>query len=408
MTAPRRISDAWRALRHRNYRLYFAGQGISLIGTWVTRFAIPYHAYQLTHSAFMLGLVAFCAQIPTAAIAPFAGVLIDRWDRHRTIVVTQIFAALQSLALAIFALTGAMTITALILLGAVQGVINAFDMPARQSFVRQMVDDRADLPNAIALNSSLVTIARMLGPVVAAALVRLVGTGWCYAIDAGSYVAVVGSLLLMRVPVQPRRVRARDASVLRELADGFAYVFRHPTIAPLIIALGVTSTFGGAYASLLPAYTAQTLRDADPSALGILMSCAGGGALVGVIYLAARSRTAGLERITVACGAALGVGLVLLRFAPSVHVAGPILFLTGGALIVQWAATNTLVQSLADEAMLGRTISILALTFFGGAPLGAIVLGALAAALGPAFAFTAAGVACLLGQAAAAWWIARR
>ncbi|MCW5803575.1 MAG: MFS transporter, partial [Deltaproteobacteria bacterium] len=399
-----RFAHVWRALRHRNYRLFFAGQGISLIGTWVTRFAIPYQAYQLSKSAFVLGLVAFCAQIPTALIAPFAGVLVDRWDRHRTIVVTQVFAALQSFALAAFALTGTMTIATLILLGAVQGVINAFDMPARQSFVRQMVDDRADLPNAIALNSSLVTLGRMLGPVVAATLVHLVGIGWCYAIDGVSYIAVVGSLLAMRVTRQPPRDRKQGSSVMSELADGFRYTFGHSTIAPLLVALAVSSTFGGAYASLLPAYTAQWLRDTNPDALGILMGCAGLGALIGVLYLAARTSSAGLERVTALCGFSLGAGLILLRFAPHLYIACPIMLFVGGALVVQWAATNTLVQSLADEAMLGRTLSILAVTFFSGTPLGAIIVGSIAFALGPETAFALAGTACLLGQAAAFRW----
>ena len=194
-----------RALRHRNYRLFFAGQGISVIGTWLTRFAIAWMAYRLTGSPLILGLVGFFSQAPTSVIAPFAGVLVDRWDRHRTIIVTQVAAMLQSTALAVFALTGTMTVWHLLVLGAVQGVINGFDMPARQSFLGQMIDDRADLPNAIALNSSMVNCARLIGPVVAAVLVDLWGEGVCFAIDAASYVAVIASLLMMRVVKRPRR-----------------------------------------------------------------------------------------------------------------------------------------------------------------------------------------------------------
>src|SRR4051812_19840425 len=189
-----------RALAHRNYRLFFVGQSVSLIGTWLTRFATVWMAYRLTHSGVVLGLVGFFGQAPASIIAPFAGVLVDRWDRHRVIVVTQIAAMVQSTALAFFTFTGLMTVGHLMVLGAIQAVINAFDMPARQSFLGQMIDDRADLPNAIALNSSIVNLARLLGPVFAAELVAFVGEGWCFTIDAASYIAVLGSLFAMRVP----------------------------------------------------------------------------------------------------------------------------------------------------------------------------------------------------------------
>jgi len=382
-----------RALRHRNYRLFFAGQGTSLVGTWLTRFAIGYQTYALSHSAFQLGLVAFFSQAPTAAIAPIAGVLVDRWDRHRTLVATQVAAMLQSAALAAFALTGAMTVWHLMALGAVQAVINAFDMPARQSFLRQMVDDRADLPNAIALNSSLVNGARLIGPVVAAALVSVVGIGWCYGIDAASYLAVIASLLAMRVA--PRPARAGGSHVLAEMLEGLRYVRGQPLVRSVLMLLGATSLLGGGYTALLPAVAQGTLGGGAHT-LGWLMAAAGAGALVGVLALAARESVLGLGGVVANCALGLGLGLIALEGAFSVWVAMPIFFLIGLTLIVQWAATNTLVQTVVEEEKLGRVMSLYAVVFFAGAPVGALLEGTLASGIGPIHAFAAAGALCLV------------
>jgi MFS family permease len=327
-------------------------------------------------------------------IAPLAGALVDRWNRHRTIVVTQVLAMLQSAALAASALSGTMTVAHLAALAAVQGVINAFDMPARQSFLRQMVDDRADLPNAIALNSSLVNAARLVGPTIAAILVDAVGVGWCFAIDAASYVAVIASLLAMRVAPQP--VRVVTTHIVDDMLDGLRYVRGLPPVRALLLLLAVTSVFGGAYAAQLPAIAEGTLHG-GPHALGWLMGAAGAGALVGVLYLASRSSTAGLGRLIANCGLVLGGGLIALEGAPTVWVAVPILFVVGAALMLHWASTNTLVQSLVDEDKLGRVMSLYAMAFFGGAPLGALIEGTIASAIGPVHAYALAGVGCLAG-----------
>jgi MFS family permease len=381
-----------RALHSRNFRLFFAGQGVSLVGTWLTRFAMAYATYELSHSALQLGLVAFFSQMPTAVIAPVAGVLVDRWNRHRTLVLTQVAALVQSAALAAFALTGTLTVWHLIVLGVVQAVINAFDMPARQSFVRQLVDDKADLPNAIALNTSLVNVARLIGPVVAAVLVDLVGVGGCFALDAASYLAVIGSLLAMRVTARP--VRATDRRVIDELRDGVRYVRGMPLIRDLLLLFAVTGTFGGAYSSLLPAVAEGTLHG-GPHALGCLMAAAGAGALVGALYLASRDGTAGFLAMVTQCGLWLGGGLIALEAAPTVWLAVPILFVLGASLIVQWAATNTLAQTLVDDDKLGRVISLYAMVFFAGAPIGALVEGALATWIGPIHTFAIAGAVCI-------------
>ncbi len=382
-----------RALRHRNFRLFFFGQGVSLVGTWLTKLAIGYETYELSHSPFQLGLVAFFSQAPTAIIAPVAGVLVDRWDRRRTIVVTQIIALLQSAALAALAFTDAMTVGHLVALGTAQAVINAFDMPARQSFVRQMVDDRADLPNAIALSSTLVNGARLIGPVVAAVLIGLVGVGWCFAIDAASYVAVIASLLAMRVVRQPVRVHATD--VAAELREGIRYVRSVPMVEALLSLLAATSVFAGGYTSMLPAL-AQGTMDRGPVALGLLMGAAGAGSLVGGVYLALRETVVGLGTVIANCGIVLGLALVMLEVTPTVATAMPVLFVVGLTLMVQWTATNTLVQTVVDQDKIGRAMSLYAVAFFGGAPLGALAQGAIAGIVGPVHAFAIFGVACLV------------
>jgi MFS family permease len=385
--APLRIG---RALRHRNYRLFFAGQGISLVGTWLTRFATVWMVYRLTHSGALLGLVAFFGQAPSSVIAPFAGVLVDRWDRHKTIIVTQIAAMLQSAALAFFAFTGLMTVWHLMVLGAIQAVINAFDMPARQSFLRQMIDDPADLPNAIALNSSMVNGARLLGPLFAAELVAFFGEGWCFAIDAASYIAVIASLLAMKVP--KRAIKPRTGHVWNEMKDGWHYVMKAPLVRACVLLLAVTSVLGGSYTTLLP------MVAKDPHVLGILMASAGVGALAGALYLASRDTVLGLGGVIGKVTLGLGAALMLLRLTPNVYFATPLLFVTGATWMVQMASTNTIIQTLVEPDTLGRVMSLYAVAFFGGMPLGALLEGWLADQIGPMNTFLCAGLAvCLAG-----------
>lgn len=403
-----------RALRHRNYRLFFFGQGISLVGTWLTRFATVWMAYKLAqrdsligayvvagqvwmvyasaNAGTILGLVAFFGQAPSALLSPLAGALVDRWDRHRVIVVTQICAALQSAALALFTFTGWMTVWHLMLLGAVQALINAFDMPARQSFLGQMVEDKADLPNAIALNSSMVNGARLLGPVFAAVLVDLFGEGWCFTVDALSYVAVIISLLAMRVP--KREVKPRTHHVGHDMAEGMRFVLREPLIRAVLLLMGATSILGGAYTTLLPMVAGSTLGG-GPHTLGILMASAGCGALGGALYLANRMTTAGLPRVINYATATLGLGLCALRWAPSVYIACPLLFACGLGWMIQMASINTIIQSTVSPAILGRVMSLYAMAFFGGMPLGALLQGWLADQIGPMNTFLCSGVAVL-------------
>jgi MFS family permease len=300
---------------------------------------------------------------------------------------------LQSAALAAFALTHTMTVWHLIALGAVQGVINAFDMPARQSFLRQMIADQADLPNAIALNSSMVNGARMIGPVIAAALVGLWGEGICFTIDAASYLAVIGSLLAMKV--QPRALPARSSHVLSELAEGLRYVWRFPLIRAVLLLLASSSVLGGSYATLMPVI-ADRVMGGGAHTLGILLGSAGCGALCAALYLASRTSVVGLATVIMRCAMGLGACMVGMELARSMAVAVPLMFGIGMCMMMQLSATNTMIQSIVDDKMLGRVISLYAVAFFGGAPIGGLLQGSFADLIGPIHMFAVAGALCML------------
>jgi MFS family permease len=391
--APFRIT---RALRHRNYRLFFFGQGVSLVGTWLTRFATVWLVYDLTHSGALLGIVAFCSQAPSSLCAPLAGALVDRWDRHRVIVIMQVAAMLQSLALAVLAFTGAMAVWHLMVLGAVQGVINAFEMPARQSFVRQMIADPADLPNAIALNSSMVNAGRLVGPAIAAALVALFGVAWCFLIDAISYVAVIVSLFAMTVA--KAKIVKRETRIWQDMKDGWHYVLEAPLVRAVLLLLAVTSVLGGAYTTLLPMVATTTLGG-GPDTLGVLMGAAGLGALAGALYLASRTTVVGLGLVIARSTIALGVALMAMRFAPNAWVAAPLLFVTGASFMIQLASTNTIIQTIVDTDKLGRVMSLYGMAFFSGMPIGALLMGVTADQINPMNTFLVAGVAVVIAGA---------
>src|SRR6476620_9151092 len=272
-----------RALRNKNYRLFFSGQSISLIGTWMTRIATSWLVYRLTGSALLLGVVGFAGQIPSFLLAPFAGVLVDRWNRHRLLVVTQVLALLQSLTLAVLALTGLIKIWHVIVLSIFQGLINAFDMPARLAFVVEMVEKREDLANAIALNSSMVNAARLLGPSIGGIVIAAVGEGWCFMADAISYLAVIASLLAMKINARMTRP-TKDANMFAQLYEGWTYATRFAPIRDLLILLALVSLVGVPYTVLMPVFANDILRG-GPSTLGWLMAASGIGALAGALLL---------------------------------------------------------------------------------------------------------------------------
>jgi MFS family permease len=382
-----------RALRHRNYRLFFGGQTVSLVGTWITRIATSWLVYRLTHSVFLLGIVGFFGQIPTLLLAPFAGVLVDRWNRHRILLVTQVLSMLQSVALAVLTFSGTITVVEILALQMVQGVINAFDTPARQAFVVEMVTDRADLPNAIALNSSMVNASRIIGPSIGGIIIAAAGEGWCFALDAVSYLAVIASLLAMRLGNSP--ARTAETRLLEELRTGLRYVGRFPPIRDSLLLIALVGTMGQPYTVLMPAIAANVLHG-GPHTLGYLMTASGLGALAGAFYLASRPSVLGLGRVMVVATGAFGAALVAFSFSRMLWLSLLILPLVGGGLMVEMASTNTVLQTIVEDDMRGRVMSFYTMAFLGTAPLGSLLAGFLADHIGTMDTVRLGGAACVL------------
>ncbi len=393
-----------RALAHRNYRLFFAGQGTSLVGTWITRVATSWLVYRLTGSAAVLGIVGFAGQIPTFVLAPFAGVWVDRSSRYRVLVATQVLSMLQSFALAWLGLAGVITVTHILLLSALQGIINAFDTPARQSFVVDMVQDRADLANAIALNSSMVNGARLVGPSVAGVLIAVAGEGWCFMLDGFSYLAVIASLLAMRLSrAAPRRAASR---VLEELREGFRYGFGFAPIRSLLLLLALVSLMGMPYTVLMPVMAGGVLHG-GPHALGFLMGATGVGALCGAVYLASRHTVLGLGRVIPAAAILFGIGLIAFSFSGSLPLSLVLMVVTGVGFMVQMASTNTLIQTIVREEMRGRVMSFYTMAFMGTAPFGSLLAGAVAAHIGVPHTILIGGIACVAAGLVFGWHLPR-
>lgn len=382
-----------RALQHRNYRLFYGGQGISLIGTWMTRVATGWLVYRLTHSAFLLGLVSFASQIPILFLGPVAGVWVDRLNRHRVLLVTQVLSMLQSFALAALALTGVITVTEIILLNLFQGAVNAFDMPARQAFVVEMVEARADIPNAIALNSSLVNAARLIGPSVAGLLIAAFGEGYCFLLDGFSYIAVIASLLAMSlVPWKPKA----HASVLSELREGWDYIRGFPPIWSILLLLSLASLVGMPYTALMPIFAGSILRGGAHT-FGFLMGAVGVGALIGAFTLAMRRSVLGLGRLLAITAGGFGASLVAFAASHQLWLSLLLLVVTGFCFMQQMASSNTVLQTIAEDEKRGRVMSFYAMSFQGVAPFGSLIAGAVAARIGAPYTLMAGGTICVAG-----------
>ena len=379
-----RLRAMGRSLGSRNYRLFFAGQGISLIGTWMTRLASGWLVYRLSgaDAPWLLGVVSFASLAPTFVLGPIAGVFVDRWNRHRVLLVTQILSLLQSSALAWIAFgaePGTGTVWIVAGLSIVQGIVNAFDMPARQSLLVEMVTRREDLPNAIALNSSLVNGARLIGPAIAGMVIAAAGEAWCFVIDAVSYVAVVAALLAMRLPRKERVLTA--ASVRRHLVEGIRYAFGFPPIRALLITIGVVSFATMPQSVLLPVFAADVLGG-GPHTLGLLSAASGMGAFLGALYLATRSSVLGLGRVIIVATIALALGLAGFSGSGSIWLSAGLLVLSGAGMMVQMAAANTLIQTMVDEDKRGRVMGFFGMAFQGTAPFGSLLAGWLAGFIG--------------------------
>jgi len=383
-----------RALRHRNYRLFFGGQGISLVGTWMTRVATGWLVYRLTGSAFLLGLVSFSSQIPILLLGPFAGVWVDRLNRHRVLVVTQALSMVQSFALAALALAHIITVHEVILLNLFQGAINAFDMPARQAFLIEMVEDREDLGNAIALNSSLVNAARLIGPSVAGLLIAAVGEGYCFLIDGFSYVAVIASLLAMSVT--PRVIEHARETVLSELREGWEYVRGFPPIWSILLLLSVISLVGMPYTTLMPIFAGKILHGGAHT-LGFMMGAVGVGALTGAVRLAARKSVLGLGRVIAMTSAGFGAGLVAFSLSHELWLSLVLLVVTGFCFMQQMASSNTILQTITEDSKRGRVMSFYSIAFQGVAPFGSLTAGAIASRIGAPHTLMIGGVICICG-----------
>ncbi len=390
---------ALRALRSRNYRLFFAGQSVSLIGTWMTRIATSWLVYRLTSSAFLLGLVGFAGQVPTFLLGPFAGVWVDRLDRRRVLIVTQVLSMVQSFWLAALVLWSHITFQEIFWLSVFQGVINAFDMPARQAFLTQMVESREDLANAIALNSSMVNGSRLLGPSIAGVIIAAYGEGYCFLIDGISYIGVIVSLVLMVVTA--RQMSRTREGVFTELRQGWHYVSRFQPVRSILLLLALVSLVGMPYTVLMPVFATNVLHG-GPNTLGLLMGASGVGALASAVWLATRKTVLGLARIIPIMSAMFGGGLILFSLSHWLALSLFLMLFTGFGMMQQMAASNTILQTIVEEDVRGRVMSYYSMAFAGTAPFGSLAAGIIADRIGAPATLMIGGAACVLG---AIWFV---
>ena len=390
----RGYAHAWRALRGRNFRLFFSGQSVSLVGTWMTRVATAWLVYRLTGSSLLLGMVSFAGQIPTFLLAPFAGVLVDRVDKHKVLVATQVVSMVQSFALAGLTLSPRITIRDLVWLSVLQGVVNAFDMPVRQSFLVQMVDDRADLSNAIAINSSMVNAARLVGPSIAGIIISVSSEGWCFLIDGLSYVAVVASLLMMRIAV-PKAVRGATGMV-GQLREGWEYVSGYRPIRTILLMFAVVSLMGWPYTVLMPVFAGRVLHGGAHT-LGFLLGAAGIGSLISALSLVLRRSVKGLLKMIPIAALAFGTSLVLFGLSHVLWLSMLLMVSVGWGMMQGLTASNTIIQTLVPEDKRGRVMSYYTMAFVGMAPFGSLLAGGLAHRFGAPHTVEMTGAVCALG-----------
>ncbi len=390
-----KLKPILRALESRNYRLFFAGQAVSLIGTWMTQIATVWLVYQLTNSALLLGIVGFSSQIPNFVLAPFGGIVVDRWNRHRILIATQFLSMIQSLALAFLALTGTIDIWHIILLSLFQGFINAVDSPARQAFVTEIIDKKENLGNAIALNSSVFNGARLVGPAIAGLLIASVGASVCFLIDGLSYIAVIAGLLAMKL--KPRTIAPQTANVWQRLKEGFNYAFGFPPIRAILLLLALFSFMGMPYTVLVPIFATKILQGGAET-LGFLMAAVGVGALTGGIYLSSRQSVVGLGKIIAFSPACLGISLIIFSQSSILWLSLLMMLIVGCASILQIASSNTILQTIVEEDKRGRLMSFYTMAFLGVLPFGNLASGALASRIGAPNTVMIGGLFCILGS----------
>jgi MFS family permease len=383
-----------RALRHRNYRLFFGGQGVSLIGTWMQQIAMSWLVYRLTDSPFLLGVVGFTSQIPSFLFSPIAGVYADRWNRYHLLITTQSLATLQAFVLAFLTLSGIVEVWHLILLSFFLGVVNSFDIPIRQSFIVEMLERKEDLGNAIALNSFLFNGARLVGPSIAGIVIVLAGEGICFLLNAISFFAIIIALLAMQIP--KREVRSGHVRLREGLTEGYRYIRDFIPIRYILLQLSLMSFMGMPYAVLLPVF-ARDILHGGPHTLGFLMGASGCGALVGALFLASRRTVLGMGRMIALMSSIFGAGIVAFALSKVLLFSMTMMFVTGFSMMVQMVSSNTILQTIVDEDKRGRVMSFFAVSFMGVAPFGSLFAGSLASRIGAPSTLVITGICCILG-----------
>jgi len=384
----------FRAFQYRNYRLFFAGQGISLIGTWTQQVAISWLVYRLTGSALLLGVVAFCNQIPTFFLSAFAGVIADRWNRQRLLLWTQALSMVQASILAVLVLTDAICTWQIVSLSIFIGVVNAFDIPVRQSFVVEMVDKQEDLGNAIALNSAMFNGARFIGPSVAGILISTLGEGICFLLNAISYVAVL--MALAAITVKPRKYRKGKTHVWQELCEGVIYAYKFKPIMAILSLLAVFSLTGSPYVVLMPVYAKEVLHGGAET-FGFLMSAAGIGALTSTMVLASRKSVLGLGTMIPIAACVCGVGIAAFALSRNFPLSLVFLFMAGFGMMTQIASSNTILQTIVDEDKRGRIMSLYAMSLMGMMPFGSLMAGTVAGKIGVQNTLLLGAAFCIIG-----------
>jgi MFS family permease len=387
------MSNTFRAFSSRNYRLYFTGQSISLIGTWMQKTAVSWVIYTLTHSTFMLGLTLFCSQFPSFLFSLIGGVVSDRYDRYKVLLATQIASMVQAVLLATLILFNHYEVWEILALSVVLGIINAFDVPARQSLVYDMVDDKEKLPNALALNSSMVNLSRLIGPAIAGLILEKFGDAACFVGNAASFIAVIGSLLMMRLPKYIKKPHPKSG--FGELREGLSYIKRTPSIMFVLIMLALISLMVLPFSTLLP-YYARDVFKGTATTFGVIDSFIGLGAFSGAIFLASQKTGANLKKILFINTLVFGAGLVLFSHEHNYWLALLFVTIAGFGMMSQITVSNTLIQTTVDQNMRGRVISFYAMAFFGMQPLGGLLVGSISKWVGTTNTMLGEGVAALL------------
>jgi len=401
---PSGLKNTFRTLKYRNFRLFYAGQGVSVIGTWMQMVAMSWLVYRLTNSPTLLGVVGFVGNLPSFIFAPFAGVYADRWNRRRMMLVIQTLAMIQAFILAALVLTNVITVWQILCLSIFLGFINAFDMPVRQSFLLDMIEKKEDLSNAIALNSSMVNVSRLIGPSIAGILIAVVGEGYCFLINGISFLAVLAALLAMRIP--PHQQKKATEPVWEGLKEGLVYAFSNVPIRSIILLLALVNLVGMPYTILMPIF-AKNILHGGPHTLGFLMAAIGVGALAAAVFLASRKSVRGLGKYIAYTSALFGLGLAAFAMSHVFWVSMALMLVTGFGMISNMAASNTVLQTIADEDKRGRIMSLYTVAFRGMAPFGSLLAGSVAGAIGAPLTLFIGGLCCVLGALAYARVIPR-